>query len=105
MKSPYPIGTVKLTWIDPDNYNILSGKMFNSAEEAISNVTPDLKSNWLLMELVETDGIEYKWKLLPFGSFKRYKRSMQLTDKLPIALLILTIAVVGIYLYRSKVKK
>lgn len=104
MNIPYKIGTIKLTWIDPDNYEILSGKMFNSVEEAISNVTPDLKSNWLLMELVETDGIEYKWQLLPYGSYSRYKRSMIFTEKMPLALIIITIAVVAFYFYSKKVK-
>ena len=104
MNIPYKIGTIKLTWIDRDNYEILSGKMFNSVEEAMMNITPDLKSNWLLMELIETDGIEYKWQLLPYGSYKYYKRSMVFTEKMPLILIIITIAIVAFYFYSKKVK-
>lgn len=78
--NPYKVGTIKLTWIDPDNYKILSGKMFNTVEEALNNIPKSKGNNWLLFKLLKTDGEEYNWELLPYGKYKGYETGMKYRD-------------------------
>ena len=68
---PYSKGTIKLTWIDPKNYEILNSAMFETIEGAISKAPKD-NENWMLFRLESTDGINYTWKLLPYGQYKEY---------------------------------
>jgi len=77
---PYQVGTIKLTWIDPDNYKILSGKMFDTVEEALNNIPKSKGNNWLLFKLLKTDGKEYNWELMPYGKYKGYENGMKLRD-------------------------
>jgi hypothetical protein len=68
---PYKIGTIKLTWINPKNYTILQSKMFDSVEVALQNIPTYIKKDeYMIFELIETDGVSYKWKLLPYGYFE-----------------------------------
>ena len=78
--SPYKKGTIKLTWIDPDNYKILNGKMFDSVDEALINIPKSKGDNWLIFKLIKTDGKEYNWELLPYGKYKGYENGMKLRD-------------------------
>lgn len=80
INNPYKVGTIKLTWIDPDNYKILSGKMFNTVDEALNNVPKSKGDNWLLFKLLKTDGEEYNWELLPYGKYKGYEYGMKVRD-------------------------
>jgi hypothetical protein len=78
---PYKLGTIKLTWINPKDYTILESKMFNSVEEALRNIPSDIKKNdFMLFELIQSDGVSYKWKLLPHGSYSRFVNSMKFRD-------------------------
>jgi hypothetical protein len=77
---PYSKGTIKLTWINPSDYSILESKMFNSIKEALANIPASRGNNWLLFQLVETDGTQYKWKLLPYGKHRGYINGMKLRD-------------------------
>ena len=80
IEKPYQVGTIKLTWIDPDNYKILSGKMFNTVEEALNNIPKSKGNNWLLFKLLKTDGKEYNLELMPYGKYKGYENGMKLRD-------------------------
>ena len=78
---PYKIGTIKLTWIDPKDYTILESKMFNSVDEALKNIPSEVKENeFLIFELIKTDGNSYEWKLLPYGIHKRFVQGMEFRD-------------------------
>jgi hypothetical protein len=76
--SPYVKGTIKLTWIDPKNFAILSSKMYETLDEALKNTQG--KKDWLIFRLVESDGNSYKWELLPYGDSKSYLNSMKAFD-------------------------
>jgi hypothetical protein len=78
---PYKIGTIKLTWIDPKDYTILESKMFNSVDEALKNIPSEVKENeFMIFELIKTDGNSYEWKLLPYGIHKRFVQGMEFRD-------------------------
>jgi hypothetical protein len=74
---PYSKGTIKLTWIDPNNYEILNSSMFDDIDSAIAKAP---KTNWMLFRLETTDGVNYTWKLLPYGDYKQYLNSMKFRD-------------------------
>lgn len=76
---PYSKGTIKLTWIDPKNYEILNSAMFETIDGALSKVPKD-NENWMLFRLESTDGINYTWKLLPYGQHKEYINGMKFRD-------------------------
>lgn len=80
IEKPYREGTIKLTWIDPENYKILNGKMFTSVNEALNSVPESKGNNWLIFKLIKTDGQEYNWELLPYGKYKGYERGMKYRD-------------------------
>jgi len=76
---PYSVGTIKLTWIDPSNYEILNSAMFETIEGALSKAPQD-NENWLIFKLEKTDGVNYSWKLLPYGQYKEYISGMKFRD-------------------------
>jgi len=97
MEAPYSIGTIKLTYIDPENYEVLHGEMFGSIQEALNSAeTKNKGNNWLLFELIQTDGKAYSWQLLPYGKHRGYVSGMKFRDNL-----ILRSIVTGIFLYGS----
>ena len=38
---PYSKGTIKLTWIDPKNYEILNSSMYQTLDDALKNATKE----------------------------------------------------------------
>lgn len=75
---PYKIGTIKLTWINPNDYTILESKMFDSVEEALKNIPKNIKQeDYMIFKLIKTDGTAYEWKLLPYGNQSEFIRSME----------------------------
>ncbi len=80
-EKPYKEGTIKLTWTDKTDYTVLNSTMFNSIEEAM--LKKDMfysGKDFLLMELIKTDGNSYSWSVLPYGDFKNYKAGMHILD-------------------------
>jgi hypothetical protein len=78
---PYKIGTIKLTWISPNDYTILQSRMFDSVSEALKNIPKNIKKDeYMIFELIETDGSYYEWKLLPYGNHNSFVRSMEFRD-------------------------
>lgn len=75
----YKVGTIKLTWIDPSNYRLLSSNMYSSVEDALKNT--EGKKNWLIFRLKSVNGDNYTWELLPYGVSDKYVRGMQINDK------------------------
>lgn len=78
---PYELGTIKLTWINPKDYTILASKMFSSVNEALKSIPKNIKSNeFLIFELIKSDGVSYEWKLLPYGLYNRFVQGMKFRD-------------------------
>ena len=51
---PYKLGTIKLTWIDPNDYTILESKMYDSVEEALKNIPTNIKKNqYMIFKLIK----------------------------------------------------
>ena len=49
---PYKVGTIKLTWIDPNDYTNLESKMFDSVDDALKNIPSEIKDNeYMIFEL------------------------------------------------------
>jgi hypothetical protein len=95
---PYGKGTIKLTWINPKDYNILESAMYNSVDEALKNIPKNIKKNdFLIFELVSTDGVEYKWKLLPYGRSSQYKYGMEFFDNDFVFYGVLGLSLFGVY--------
>jgi hypothetical protein len=75
---PYKLGTIKLTWINPSDYTILESKMFDSVDEALKNLPSNIKKeDFMIFQLIKTDGTAYEWKLLPYGNHSEFIRSME----------------------------
>ena len=74
----YEKGTVKLTWIDPNDYSILDSGMYNSVEEALADSKG--KKNFMVFQLKERKGDTYSWQLLPYGKYNEYVGGMKLRD-------------------------
>lgn len=80
-EKPYNEGTIKLTWIDPNDYMILNSKMFNSVQEALRNLPKGIDpQNFLIFKLIKTDGNYYEWQLLDYGRSKEYVSGMKFKD-------------------------
>ena len=95
---PYSKGTIKLTWINPKDNTILESAMYQSVDEALKNIPKTIKKNdFLIFELVSTDGVQYKWKLLPYGRYAQYKYGMEFFDNDFIFYGAVAVGVFGIY--------
>jgi hypothetical protein len=95
---PYDKGTIKLTWINPKDYTILESAMFDSVSEALKNVPTNIKHNdFLIFELVTTDGVQYKWKLLPYGRYSQYKNGMEFFDNPILFYGVIGLTIFGVY--------
>lgn len=81
---PYKEGTIKLTWIKPDDYWVLESKMFKSPNEAIEYAIRTKRVDWLLFKLVWTDGGSYRWELPPNGAYRSYTTGMKISDNVAI---------------------
>ena len=78
---PYKKGTIKLTWINKKDNTILESAMFDSVDEALKNLPTDIKHNdFLIFQLTQTDGKNYRWKLLNYGKYYQYKYGMEFLD-------------------------
>jgi hypothetical protein len=96
---PYKEGTIKLTWINPDNYKVLHSEMFNDINTALNKAksTPSLGNNWLIFKLFKTDGTSYSWEVLPYGKHKGYVNGMKLRDNLLFRYGSIALMMIGAY--------
>ena len=74
----YKIGTIKLTWIDPNDYRVLSSAMYSTVEQALTNT--EGKKNWLIFKMRSVSGDNYSWELLPYGVSDKYVMGMKVND-------------------------
>ncbi len=95
---PYKLGTIKLTWINPTDYNILQSKMFDSVEEALLNIPSNIKKNeYMIFKLIKTDGTAYEWKLLPYGIQSQFLKSMKFRDNKFLYYGSMTLGIIGAF--------
>ena len=96
----YEKGTLKVTWINPQDYRILESKMFNKNALKQALEFAENKPDFMIFELTSVQGDEYQWKLLHYGEAKRFVTSMKLQNSwiTPfISFAILGFAFYGIY--------
>jgi hypothetical protein len=92
----YKIGTIKVAWINKDNFNELNSLMFENLKDALS-YTQD-KSDYMIMELIEQNDNYYKWKVLPYGNYRSYHYGMVISKN--ILLLTLLGGLIGFGAYK-----
>lgn len=95
---PYANGTIKLTWVDADDKNILHSQMFPNIDEALKNTSD--KKNWMVFELKKINkenNDEYIWILKPYGKYKTYKKGMFISDNKLIQFGLVALSVAGLY--------
>ena len=72
--------------------------MYPDVRSALENVDRlDKGDQWLLMELVQSDGKKYSWKLLPYGRHKSYVSGMKFRDNTILRLVTIAIFLFGAY--------
>lgn len=103
----YGVGTIKLTWIDPNDYKRLNSKMFrkDALKQAIEQ--GEKLGRFMLFQLEKTQNHEYSWKLLPYGQSSDFVRSMKFRDSLFAKVAVgglLLFSAYGIVTYLSKNK-
>ena len=82
----YPIGTLKVTWINKEDFTILRSQMFK--KENIDQAVDFGKKmsggkDFMIFQLTETPSKDaYVWKLLPFGDSKRFINTMQNSESI-----------------------
>lgn len=107
-QKPYQEGTIKLTWIDPNDYSVLHSEMFDSVSDALRNLPKGISpENFLLFRLVNTDGKSYEWELLKYGRSKEYLSGMKFRDNKvlyysTVALIILGVLHLGKLIISNK---
>ena len=84
----YEIGTIKLVWYSDKDFKIINSLMFNTVEDAL--VYAKNLSNFMVMKLINNDADFYKWEILEYGDFNKYKGGM-LIQKYMLPILISSI--------------
>tara|TARA_R110000823_G_scaffold210295_2_gene340716 strand:+ start:891 stop:1172 length:282 start_codon:yes stop_codon:yes gene_type:complete len=70
----YNIGTIKLVWYSNNDYKVINSLMFNSVNEAL--IYSKNLSNFMIMKLTSNEADFYKWEVLEYGDFNKYKSGM-----------------------------
>lgn len=91
----YKNGTIKLTWINPKDYSILESTMYNTLEEAVANSKD--KNNFLIFELISSEGEKYSWKLLPYGKYKAFLMELKYRDSMLVKGALVGVGLLAIY--------
>lgn len=77
----YPIGTLKVAWVEK-NPEYLSSDMFGPTQLTEAIALGEKKGDYMIMQLVSQSKDYYRWKLMPYGNYKQYLRSMKFRRKL-----------------------
>lgn len=103
----YPIGTLKLTWVNPQNFTTLESKMFRVDElpTLMDEVQRNKIKKFLVFKLVENDQNYYKWELQPQGNFKEFNFGMSIYENRFYQVLILGILGFAFYGIYKTIKK
>jgi hypothetical protein len=101
----YQKGTIKLTWINPNDYTILDSKMFKPDELEKALKEAEEKKDWMLFQLESTKNDSYSWKLLPYGTADSFVRNMKLRDSLILPYVVILGGGLFIYLLLDKISR
>lgn len=82
------VGTYKIVYLKPSESSVVYSRMFDKVETAL-DFGHALKGKWVLTQKEGMNGVDYSWKLLPYGDHKSYKRAM-LIDSMWWMLMIVT---------------
>jgi len=93
----YDKGTIKLVWIPQTNYTEMKSIMFDSIDKALSYVKDSGKSDYMLMELLESNDVNYLWKVLPYGTWRGYNLGMKIFKNKAIMFSIIALTTYGAY--------
>lgn len=98
----YAIGTLKLTWINPEDYSILESKMFEKKDLNLALEEAKTKKQWMIFELIKTQNDNYTWKLLPYGESQRFVRIMKWKDS-PLSTLSIVVGLgaIGFLIWKA----
>lgn len=91
----YKEGTIKLTWINPQDFTILNSSMFNDIDSALNNTSD--KKDWMIFQLDKVDNDNYTWKLLPYGKYKSFINGMKFRNSGFYGISIVLISALSIY--------
>ena len=91
----YQEGTIKLTWINPQDFTILNSSMFDDIDSALKNT--DDKKDWMIFQLEKVDNDNYTWKLLPYGKYKSFVNGMKFRNSGFYGISIVLISALSIY--------
>jgi hypothetical protein len=91
----YNTGTIKLTWIDPSDYTLLSSAMYETVEDALKETVN--KKNWLIFRLKSVEGDNYTWEVLPYGVREKYVMGMKFYDNSLLKIAFIGLAGSGAY--------
>lgn len=103
----YALGTLKLTWINPNDYALLESKMFDKGalETLRKYISEKNIKNYMVFELVNNKNDEYQWRLLPYGKAESFLFHMRAQDS-PVAwgifLTVLGFSIYGMYVAYKK---
>lgn len=101
----YQKGTIKLTWINPNDYTILDSKMFKPDELEKALKEAEERKDWMLFQLESTKNDSYSWKLLPYGTADSFVRNMKLRDSLILPYVVILGGGLFIYLLLDKISR
>jgi hypothetical protein len=77
----YAIGTIKVAWVESDP-EYFSSQMFapDQLDEAIE--FGERVKDYMIMQLIKTDGDYYRWRLLKYGGYKQLISGTKVKRKL-----------------------
>ena len=101
----YRLGTLKLTWINPNDFTILESQMYDSDELEKALREAESKPDWMLFQLVSTKEDGYQWKLLPYGTYKSFVRSMKWRNSSWTPFIVIAGIGLGAYLVLDKISQ
>lgn len=91
----YQEGTIKLTWINPQDFTILNSSMYNDVDSALKNTSD--KKDWMIFKLDKVNNDNYSWKLMPYGKYKSFINGMRFRNSGLYEISILLISALSIY--------
>jgi hypothetical protein len=77
----YDLGTLKVVWTE-DNIEYLDSDMFKPGELDEAVKYGQQKGDYMIMQLVGQKKDLYRWRLLPFGTYKQYLKGVKLSKKI-----------------------
>lgn len=91
----YDKGTIKLTFLSPNDYTVLESAMYDTVEQALEKAKG--VKDFLIFRLDEVVGDAYKWKMLPYGSSQQFLSGVKIKNSSFAHLMVATVLGLAIY--------